>query len=102
MQTILLNITQWLTQHQLPCLVKSTIGVACPSCGLQRSAIALLQGQWWQSVQYYPALIPIIVWLLLVVVNQRWAVVQQQLLLKYGLLFIFSIIILSYIYKLTF
>jgi hypothetical protein len=43
----------------LPCLFKQTFHMDCPGCGFQRSAAALLKGDWLLSFQTYPALVPI-------------------------------------------
>ena len=32
----------------------------CPGCGIQRSFIALLRGELWNSLQFYPALLPML------------------------------------------
>ncbi len=42
----------------LTCFSKQYFGVECPGCGIQRSAIKLLQGDVLDSLALYPALIP--------------------------------------------
>lgn len=44
----------------LVCSSKQWLGVECPGCGLQRSAIALYQGEFSESLALYPGLIPLI------------------------------------------
>jgi hypothetical protein len=42
----------------LTCFSKQYLGVECPGCGIQRSAISLLRGDLLDSLALYPALIP--------------------------------------------
>lgn len=53
-------MTGWLEQHAIPCFFKSTFGMECPGCGMQRALIALLKGDILLSLQSHPALIPLI------------------------------------------
>src|ERR1700733_9599500 len=50
----------WLERHMLPCAYKSMFGIDCPTCGFQRSFIALLKGDWKDSFFLYPATVPIL------------------------------------------
>jgi hypothetical protein len=76
--------------------------IECPGCGMQRALIALLRGDLAGSFRLYPALIPVIVML---------AMMVSHLVFKYKnggrillCLFIFNtlIITVNYIYKLLF
>ena len=49
-----------LEKYMSPCFIKSHFGFDCPGCGMQRAVIALLRGDVIQSVHYHPALIPLI------------------------------------------
>ncbi len=42
----------------LDCTFKQLTGFSCPGCGLQRSAKALLQADFLESLRLYPALLP--------------------------------------------
>jgi len=94
------GVADWLEKRQLPCFYKSILGIECPGCGMQRALIVLLRGDLIGSLKLYPALIPTIVMLVLLVVHVFYH-------LKYGArilvwLFIFNavIIVISYICKL--
>ena len=52
--TILLSAS--LEDYMLPCLNKELLGVECPGCGLQRAALLLLHGEFWEAFLMYPAI----------------------------------------------
>ena len=41
----------------LPCQYKQLLGIDCPICGLQRSIIAILKGDFYESFILFPGLI---------------------------------------------
>ena len=43
-----------------PCIFKNATGLPCPGCGLTRSGLALLRGQWQRSLYYHALLLPIV------------------------------------------
>jgi hypothetical protein len=60
MQFRALVIILGLDNYMLPCFTKQIIGVDCPGCGLQRSALFLLKGEFWAAFQMYPAIYPML------------------------------------------
>jgi hypothetical protein len=44
----------------LECHFKSHFGVECPGCGFQRSFLALIQGDFAESIALFPATIPLV------------------------------------------
>ncbi|MBQ9473203.1 MAG: DUF2752 domain-containing protein [Bacteroidales bacterium] len=62
---------EWIEQHALPCLYKQVFGLSCPFCGLQRSLVALFNGDLAQSILYYPALIPLTLSVATLAVSRR-------------------------------
>ncbi|NOU61197.1 DUF2752 domain-containing protein [Marinifilum caeruleilacunae] len=54
------ELIQWLEKIQHPCTFKKYMGFPCPGCGFQSAFIELLKGNLWESIQLYPALLPII------------------------------------------
>jgi hypothetical protein len=101
MSVYLLNIIQWLEQHQLPCLFKKLTQFDCPGCGLQRSFLLLLNGNLPASFAAYPALLPILALLVLLTVNLVFKMRRGALVLKYSYFFCAGVILLSYIYKIV-
>ncbi|MBK9450072.1 MAG: DUF2752 domain-containing protein [Bacteroidetes bacterium] len=53
-------IVDWFKNHYLACPYKSFLGIECFGCGMQRSFVALLQGNLAESLALYPALLPMI------------------------------------------
>ena len=47
-------------QNMIPCLSKSMLGIDCPGCGLQRSIVFLLRGEFWEAFLMYPAIYALI------------------------------------------
>jgi hypothetical protein len=44
----------------LPCAYKELFGIACPTCGAQRSFSLLMEGNFSDSFFMYPPLIPVL------------------------------------------
>lgn len=61
MQEQLVLFGNSLNNFMLPCLNKKLFGVECPGCGLQRSVLMLLKGDFAGAFQLYPAIYPIII-----------------------------------------
>jgi hypothetical protein len=95
----LLTITNWLEQHQLPCILKKLTSFDCPGCGIQRSSIALLKGYVGESFRLYPPLFPIIFLftMLITYLLLKWE--KGYLHLKYTYIFCAAAIIVNYIFK---
>jgi Protein of unknown function (DUF2752) len=95
-----LNITSWLEAHQLPCLFKAVTHFDCPGCGIQRSFILLIKGDFTESFLVYPALLPIILLFTLLILQVTSKIKNGAAILKFAYIFIAGIILVSYIYKL--
>ncbi|MGD1844850.1 MAG: DUF2752 domain-containing protein [Salibacteraceae bacterium] len=49
-----------LKDHLLPCHIKQVTGIDCPGCGFQRACLALCRGDLMQSLELFPALLPML------------------------------------------
>jgi Protein of unknown function (DUF2752) len=94
-------MVSWLEAHSLPCISQSLFHVSCPGCGFQRSAIALLRGQVGQSLQLYPALLPMLLFFGFLLADRRYQFRHSKKITQFGLALLFIIIFVSYIIKLT-
>lgn len=93
-------LVDWLEKRQLPCFYKSILGIECPGCGMQRAFIALLRGDLIGSIQIYPALIPTIAMLILLVVHVFLHLKNGAKMLIWFFIINSGLIVISYIYKL--
>lgn len=95
------RIIHWLEKNSMSCFYKKFLGIECPGCGMQRSIIELLKGNFVESFRLYPALTTTIVLMGLLILH---IIFKFRNGAKY-LLIIFIvntiIILLNYILKLT-
>lgn len=84
----------------MPCLFKSITNFDCPGCGMQRSLILLMKGDMAASFFMYPALIPIILLFVFLILHVMLKIKNGAFILKYAYIFCTGIILVSYIYKL--
>ena len=96
---MILNIIHWLEVNQLPCPVKNILKIDCPGCGLQRSFIALLNGNIIKSLQIHPATIPLLVFFLFAALQLKFHFKQGNKIIIYSYLIVATILASNYIYK---
>lgn len=84
----------------MPCFYKQMSGIDCPGCGMQRSFIELLQGNFIASFKMYPALLPVLFTLGLTAAHLYFKFKNGAVFIKYSFIFTISIITISYIIKL--
>ena len=82
--------------YLIPCIFKSLFGYECPGCGIQRSFILLIKGQLQESLEMYPALIPLILLVLYSIFTRYYPKYQNKYLLI--ILSIVSFILISFNY----
>jgi len=99
LQFYFLNIINWLEQHQLPCIFKKLTHFDCPGCGLQRSFILVLHGNWWAGFKMYPALLPILFLFAFLILHLIIQFKRGAEILKFLYIFCTAFILVSYIYK---
>jgi len=94
------SIINWLEEHLQPCVYREILGFECPGCGMQRSLIELLKGNFIQSLKLYPALIPIIILFIFLILHIAFNLKKGANILKYMFIGNISIIMISYFIKL--
>lgn len=88
-----------LEQYMLPCLTKSILGFDCLGCGLQRSVLYLLQGEFTLAYKMYPAIYSLL-FLFFVVLGKRFINSKKRKKLIQNLAYFnISVIMISYIVK---
>lgn len=90
---------QWLEAHQLTCPSRSLFHMDCPGCGLQRSFIAMLKGDWTDSLHLYPALVPILILLTYAVLHFKFKFRQGARTVLIMQILVVSVVTVHYIYK---
>lgn len=81
----------------LDCPIKQNFGIPCPGCGLQRSYWALLEGDLLTSLRHYPALIPLIILFVYLVLHLIFKFKHGANTLKWLFIVDISIIYLSFV-----
>jgi hypothetical protein len=94
------KLITWLESHQQACFYKKYLGVECPGCGMQRSLIELLKGNFAESFVLFPALIPTISLIVYLILHLIFKFRNGANILKILFIINTSIVVLSYIYKL--
>ena len=92
----------WFENHMLPCAWKSLLGIDCPACGLQRSCIQLMKGNFRESLVLYPPLPAV---LLLLVFSGIYLLNRQAISKKFFASYswiVLAIVFMNYVVKLIF
>jgi hypothetical protein len=90
---------EWLKSHLLTCPSKHFLHLDCPGCGLQRSIVALLEGDIVQSIQLYPATMPLFFTFILTALHLKFNFKQGALVIKWSYILTALIIVIFYFYK---
>ena len=94
-------ILEWFKEHLLTCPSKYFFHIDCPGCGLQRSILALLEGDIIKSLSLYPATIPIIALLTYTAMHLKLDFKMGASIIKWGYIGCTIIILIFYIYKIV-
>ncbi|MUP14412.1 DUF2752 domain-containing protein [Ancylomarina euxinus] len=94
------KLIQWIETHSLSCQFYQNYQIECPGCGLQSAFISLLKGNLLESIQTYPALIPLILLIISLAAHIKfrsiWTIKSNRILVSITLL----LILINYINKL--
>jgi len=97
----MLELAQWFENHMMPCFYKQISGIDCPGCGMQRSFVELLKGDFKESFYLYPALLPVLFTLSLTALHLVFKLKNGAVLIKYSFISTVSIVVISYIIKIV-
>jgi len=70
MKIQLAHLFMMIEDYMLPCMNKKLFGFDCPGCGLQRSVVHLLKGEFTAAFEMYPAIYGLVSLVFLVIANQ--------------------------------
>jgi len=93
------GVINWLERNQQPCFYKKYLGIHCPGCGMQGAIILLLKGDFIGSLQAYPALIPMMMLILGLIVQLIFRFEKGGTFLKFLFIFTISIVMIHFIIK---
>lgn len=97
-----MSLITWLEENMLSCPYNKYLDVDCFGCGMQRSVIALLKGNFLESFYLYPALFPMIFMFLLLFAHLMFKFKNGANWLKYNFILVVSIVVVSFIFKLIY
>jgi hypothetical protein len=87
--------------YMLPCITKNLFGFECLGCGSQRALSLLLHGEFISAFKMYPAIYTLIPLFLLIGINYFVKFKNDSKIISILAIVSISIILVSYIYKLT-
>lgn len=93
------DVIRWLKGFMLTCPSKKLLHIECPGCGFQSSFFALFEGHFYQIVQLYPALLPILLLVSFTVLHLKYNYSFGALIIKYLFSFIVIIVVVFYSLK---
>ncbi len=93
------NIINWLEESMSECFYHKHFGIECPGCGMQRSIIAFLKGEFVDSFLLYPALLPTIFTIVFVLLHIIFKFKNGARIIIISFIFTVAIILINYIIK---
>jgi len=96
------RLVDWLEDNMLTCPSKALSGVDCPGCGMQRSIIHLLRGEFADAFILYAPIYPLIFTMLLLGMHLFFNNKKTRIALKYAYILSATTIVLNFIYKLIY
>jgi len=97
-----MNLVNLLENNMLSCPYNKYFGIDCFGCGMQRSIVALLNGNFSESFYMYPALIPMLFMFLFLIAHLVLKFKNGATWLKYNFILVVSIVVISFILKLIY
>ena len=94
-----MNWIDSLEQYLLPCPTKYFFGTDCPGCGMQRSFLFLIKGNFYDSLRMYPGLIPVLFTLVFLALHLRFKFENGAKVLQYSYIFTAAVIVTTFIFK---
>ena len=85
----------------LPCLYKKHLGIECPGCGMQRSFVALINGDFEESFHQYPPLILVLVLLIFLALHLKFKFSAGPKVLKAMFVVTATAIVVNYVVHLS-
>ncbi|PQJ77944.1 DUF2752 domain-containing protein [Polaribacter porphyrae] len=87
--------------YMLPCFSKTFFGFDCLGCGLQRSFVFLIHGEFWSAFKMYPAIFTMLILAVFILINFFKKFKQSNKIITRLAYFNLSIIIINYLIKIN-
>lgn len=94
-------IIAWLETHMLPCMIKWMTGFDCPGCGMQRSFVLLLKGDFYESMIMFPPLLPLLLMVSFLMIHLKFKFSFGASVLKVTFILNTIILLSNYILKMA-
>lgn len=94
-----MSFISYIEDHLLSCQWKDTLGVECLGCGLQRSFVHLIKGEFMEAFYVYPAIYSLIGMLIYFGLHAKFNFFNGDLILKWLLIINVLVILGGYFYK---
>ncbi|TXD56590.1 DUF2752 domain-containing protein [Polaribacter sp. IC066] len=90
-----------LEEYMLPCFSKTFFGFDCLGCGLQRSLLLLINGNFIDAFKMYPAIFTLLALFLFILLNFKAKFKQSKKIISSLAYLNVSIMVLSYLIKIN-
>lgn len=97
MRSLLIQVENYM----LPCVNKKVFGVECPGCGVQRSFVHVVKGEFTDAFYMYPAIYTLIILGIILVLNKRFKFKHGKKIILTLAFVNVAIIVVSYIIKMN-
>jgi len=94
-----MGIISFLEENMLGCQWKEQIGVECTGCGMQRSIIHLLKGEFVEAFFLYPAIYTLIIMFVFLGLHLKFNFKQGHRVLLYLFITNISLMLINFILK---
>jgi hypothetical protein len=90
-----------LKDYMLPCLSKQLLGIDCPGCGMQRSLAFIINGDLMAAFKMYPAVFTLILLFVFILVNLKFNFNNSKKIISRLAILNITIIMISFLIKIT-
>ena len=95
----MIHLCAKLEDYMLPCMWKKTFGIECMGCGIQRSIVLILNGEFVKAFYMYPAIYTLMLLFLTLIIHIKFQLKNGHKILLTLFLINISIIVISYFIK---
>nr|WP_262493351.1 DUF2752 domain-containing protein [Maribacter thermophilus] len=83
----------------LPCFTKQIFDMDCPGCGLQRSLLFLVRGEFVSAFKMYPAIYPMLLLFMFLLISKSTHIKYSNLITNVLMVTTVGTVLINYILK---